>query len=182
MSTGARGPEALPHPPHHRAELAFALASFAVALGLAAAWPWQTVWIEGRPPLRQPGLFPGVAIGLMLVFGAGNLAACLIRNARRRGAPMLPELARWLAAGEFLGWYLAYVLAVPWLGYLPATVLFTTLLALRLGYRGRMLWAAPLFGAGTVILFKTLLKVRIPGGALYDLAPPALRTALVLWL
>ena len=170
------------HPPHHRAELAFALAAFAVAVGLALAWRGQTVWVDGRLPLRQPGLFPAVAIGLMLVFGAGNLAACLIRNARTRGAPALPELARWAAAGEFLGWYLAYVLAVPWLGYLPATVLFTAALAFRLGYRGRMLWAAPLMGAGVVVLFKAVLKVRIPGGALYDLAPPALRTLLVLYL
>ncbi len=175
-------PDALIRPAHHRAELVFATASLAVAAGLALAWPWQTQWVEGRPALRQPGLFPAVAIGLMLAFGAGNLAACLIRNARVAGAPAWPELARWLAAGEFLGWYLAYVLAVPWLGYLPATVLFTLLLALRLGYRGRRLWAAPVLGLAVVVLFKAVLRVRIPGGALYDLAPAGLRNFLVLYL
>lgn len=170
------------HPGHHRAELVFALASFGLALGLAALWSGQTAWVEVRPWARQPGLFPAVAIGLMLAFGAGNLAACILRNARAAGGSAWPEVARWLAAGEFLGWYLAYVLAVPWLGYLPATLVFTALLAFRLGYRGRLLWAAPLTGAGVVVLFKGLLSVRIPGGAVYEALPQGLRNFAVLYL
>lgn len=169
-------------PPHHRAEVVFAVASFLVAVALATQWSTQTTWVEGQPWSRQPGLWPLVAIVGMLMFGAGELVACLVRNFGRGGADTLAEVLHWLAATEYLVWYMAYVLAVPRLGYLPATVTFATLLALRLGYRGRLLLWAPVSGALVVVLFKTVLQVRIPGGALYEVFPQAIRNALVIYL
>ena len=172
----------LTHPPHHRAEVVFAVASFLVAVVLAALWSSQTAWIEGQDWSRQPGLWPLIAVAGMLVFGAGELIACLIRNARNGGGDVGAELGLWLKALEYAGWFLVYVTLTPWIGYLPATMLFTTLLALRLGYRGRALALAPLLSLGIVLMFKAGLSVRIPGGAVYDLFPQALRNFLVLYL
>lgn len=169
-------------PRHHRAEIVFALASFAIALFLASQWPSQTTWFEGQRAGRQPGLWPLIAITGMLAFGTAELIACMVRNRRTGGAGALEEVAIWARTAEFLGWFLAYVLIVPWFGYLPATVLFCTALAFRLGYRGAMLWLAPLMGAVVVVLFKGFLSVRIPGGALYELFPRAVRNFLVLYL
>ena len=172
----------LTHPPHHRAEVVFAVASFLVAVVLAALWSSQTTWIDGQDWSRQPGLWPLIAVVGMLLFGAGELAACLIRNARNGGGDVRAELGLWLKALEYAAWFLIYVLATPWIGYLPATVIFATLLAVRLGYRGRVLLLSPLVALGIVLVFKAGLSVRIPGGAVYDLFPQGLRNFLVLYL
>jgi len=174
-------PTEMIRPPHHRAEIVFAVAAFLIAVALAAQWSSQTTWAEGRPWSRQPGLWPLIAIAGMLVFGAGELVACLWRNITRGGGSALAEVLHWLAAAEYLLWYMAYVLATPWIGYLPATVIFATLLALRVGYRGALLLWAPVSGALIVLLFKGLLSVRIPGGALYELFPRAIRNFLVIY-
>ena len=172
----------LTHPPHHRAEIVFAVASFLVALLLAALWSTETRWIDGQPWSRQPGLWPLIAVVGMLVFGAGELIACLIRNLRRGGGDVAAELGLWLRAGEYVLWFMAYVLITPRLGYLPTTLVFTALLAFRLGYRGRVLALAPLMGLLIVVAFKAFLAVRIPGGAVYELLPQGLRNFLVLYL
>lgn len=174
--------DAAMHPPHRRGEIVFAVASLGVALLLASQWAVQTAWIDTLPPRRQPGLWPAVAIGGMLLFGAAELVACLIRARRAGTGGAAAEVTAWLRAGEFLGWFMAYVWLVPLAGYLPATVLFCVALTARLGYRRGWLWAAALTGAAVVVLFKGLLAVRIPGGALYEVFPPAVRNFLVLYL
>jgi hypothetical protein len=181
MQEEPKSPADLIRPRHHRAEIVFALASFAIAILLATQWPSQTAWFEGQRPGRQPGLWPLIAIGGMLLFGAAELAACLVRNLRDGGGSASAEVAHWARSAEFLVWFLAYVALVPWAGYLPATLVFCTALAFRLGYRGRMLALAPVLGAVVVVLFKGFLSVRIPGGALYELFPPAIRNFLVLY-
>ena len=58
-------------------------------------------------------------------------------------------------------------------------VVFCTLLTLRVGYRGKaVLWAA-LFGLFVVLFFKTAMNVKIPGGAIYELAPEGIRYILL---
>ena len=169
-------------PRHQRAEIVFAVLSFAIALFLATQWTSQTAWSPGERAGRQPGLWPLIAIVGMLAFGTGELIACILRNRRADGGSALTEVALWARTGEFLAWFLAYVLIVPWAGYLPATLIFCTALAFRLGYRGGMLWLAPVLGVAVVVLFKGFLSVRIPGGALYELFPRAIRNFLVLYL
>ncbi|HPD92932.1 MAG: tripartite tricarboxylate transporter TctB family protein [Rhodobacter sp.] len=172
----------LTHPPHHRAEIVFAVVSFLIAVALALAWSTETQWIDGQAWSRQPGLWPLIAVVGMLVFGIGELVACLIRNLRNGGGDVLAEVALWARAGEYLAWFLVYVLATPWIGYLPATAIFMTALAWRLGYRGRSLALAPLVAVVIVVMFKAVLAVRIPGGAIYDVFPQAVRNFLVIYL
>lgn len=169
-------------PPHHRAELVYAVASFSVALGLAALWPTQTTWFEGQPAGRQPGLWPLIAIVGMLVFGLGELMASVWRNRYNSTGSAVAEVLHWVRASEYLVWFLLYVFLVPLGGYLPVTLVFCVTLAWRLGYRGRMLYAAALAAVVIVVIFKAFLSVRIPGGDLYEIFPQTIRNFLVLYL
>ena len=86
----------------------------------------------------------------------------------------------WLRSLEYVCWYVVYVLAIPAIGYLPSTILFCVLLTLRLGYRsGRAVLSALAFALFVVLVFKTGFNVKIPGGALYELAPDRLRYILI---
>ena len=82
---------------------------------------------------------------------------------------------------EFAGWFLVYVLVVPTIGYLLATLLFCLLLTWRLGYRSKSrLVAAALTGLAVVLVFKSMLSVKIPGGEIYEFLPAALRNFMIL--
>ena len=91
------------------------------------------------------------------------------------------ELRDWARALEFAAWFMAYVLLVPVLGYLPATLIFVPALSWRMGYRSaRMLGIGVLFAVLVVVTFKMVLSVKIPGGALYEHLPEALRGFFIL--
>ena len=170
-------------PRHHRAEILFGVLAFATALFLASQIGSQLVWKPGQVLARQPGLWSVIAIVGMLIFGLFELYHAWRRNASGRGDSIAAEAVDWLRAIEFAGWFMAYVLAVPAIGYLPATLVFCLTLTLRLGYRGtRHILAALLTGLVTVILFKSLLSVKIPGGAVYEILPDALRNFMILYL
>ncbi len=91
------------------------------------------------------------------------------------------EAVQWLRALEYLAWFMVYVWAVPIIGYLPATLIFMGALAVRAGYRNRrVILAALAMGLGIVLVFKTMLSVKIPGGLLYEYLPDALRSIAIL--
>ncbi|MEL6234365.1 MAG: tripartite tricarboxylate transporter TctB family protein [Pseudomonadota bacterium] len=170
-------------PPHHRAEIVFGAAAFGAALVLLALLGRETTWVNGQPLTRQPGFWPAVSIGGMVLFGAAELIRLWLRERRSGGASIGPELVRWVRAGEFVAWFMAYVWLVPQLGYLPVTLIFCAALAWRLGYRSaRMIWVALVTGLTVVVVFKSLLKVSIPGGAVYEALPEAARNFMILYL
>ncbi|MEM8741541.1 MAG: tripartite tricarboxylate transporter TctB family protein [Pseudomonadota bacterium] len=170
-------------PPHHRAEIVFGAVAFGAALVLLALLGRETTWVNGQPLTRQPGFWPAVSIGGMLLCGAAELFRVWRRDRHAGGAPIGPELVRWLRAGEFVAWFMAYVWLVPQLGYLPVTLAFCAILAWRLGYRSaRILWMALATGLTVVVVFKSLLKVSIPGGAVYEALPQTLRNFMILYL
>jgi hypothetical protein len=159
-----------------RGELLFSFLLLFAALALLAALPWQTAWLNGRGLAAQPRLWPAMSLS-GVVFFAGLHAVLRGRLDRTPGRWL--EGLTWIRSLEFIGWYMLYVVAIPMIGYLPATVIFCTLLALRVGYRGKtLLWAA-LFGLCVVLFFKTAMNVKIPGGALYEFAPDNLRYILL---
>jgi hypothetical protein len=166
----------------HRAEIVFGVLSFGVALLLLTQIGAETTWLEGRPFVKQPAFWPIVAIIGMTIFGVFELWST--GRALRRGAAgeIGPEVLKWFAGIEFLAWFLVYVWAVPVLGYLPTTIVFCAALSYRLGYRSRRgLVAAVLTGIATVVVFKTLLGVKIPGGSLYEYLPDAVRNVMILY-
>ena len=92
----------------------------------------------------------------------------------------LREAGRWLLALEYFGWFMEYVYVTPIIGYLAATVLFLVALTLRVGYRDkRMLVGAAAVGFAIVLIFKSFLNVKIPGGAVYEALPDSIRSFMI---
>ncbi|RFP87394.1 tripartite tricarboxylate transporter TctB family protein [Rhodobacteraceae bacterium 63075] len=138
----------------------------------------ETRWAKGTEFFAQPRFWPAVSVIGMLLFGALHLWKLPRRGFERVD---VAEWIIWFRAIEFVLWFLAYVWLVPILGYLPMTVVFMLILSWRLGYRsGKMLWIAAVFGFCVVVVFKSFLQVRIPGGAIYEYLPGALRSFFIL--
>ena len=122
-----------------------------------------------------------MAIFGMVIFGAGELVVSLRRFRHQATGSVPAELFDWVKAIEFAGWFLVYVLLVPIIGYLLSTLLFCVLLTWRLGYRsGSHLGAAAITGATVVLIFKSMLSVKIPGGQVYEALPATLRNFMIL--
>jgi len=171
-------------PEPRRAAAVFAACALLFACALLAQAGWQLKWLANTALHKQPGFWSALALLGMAVFAL--LSLCLARppatRAGTRAAPAAPALREWLGPAEYAGYFLVYVFAVPRLGYLPATLLGVVLLTLRLGYRSRrMLYCAGLFSVAVVALFKSLLQVKIPGGAWYALLPDAARNFMTLY-
>ncbi|MGH1415209.1 MAG: tripartite tricarboxylate transporter TctB family protein [Pelagimonas sp.] len=163
-----------------RGQMIFAIV-LVVAAALLASQLWdQTVWRKGKHLFSQARFWPAVGVFGMLGFGALHLLHLPRRKVIREDRD---EALRWVLVCEYAVWFIAYVWLVPWLGYLPVTLVLAVALTWRMGYRSRgMIGAALLFGLATVLLFKTFLQVKIPGGAIYDIFPAAIRNFLILYL
>ncbi|MCE8509411.1 tripartite tricarboxylate transporter TctB family protein [Ruegeria pomeroyi] len=163
-----------------RGQLIFALFFVAVSVLLLSQIGSQTKWIEKSKLFAQPRFWPAVGLGGMVLLGGVHLYLLPWRRATRYD---WWELRKWAQVLEFAIWFLAYVLLVPLIGYLPVTLVFVPLLAWRMGYRDRrMLGLSILFAVAVVVLFKGLLGVKIPGGAIYEYLPGALRSFFILYL
>ncbi len=155
-------------------DLYFAVFFLMFSLVLMWSLPGQNTWVSNTKLFAQPAFWPYAAVCTMVFFGILHVISALC-------SPALPgrwaEMWIWVKSVEYAGWFMAYVLTVPQLGYLPSTVLFTVILTFRLGYRtAKMLLAAAAFGCAVVLIFKTCLQVKVPGGAIYELLPPEMRS------
>ncbi|SEO97776.1 Tripartite tricarboxylate transporter TctB family protein [Salinihabitans flavidus] len=155
-------------------DLVFAVFFMLFALFLLANLGTQTEWVKRTQLVAQPAFWPAVAVWGMAIFGALHLASSFISP---RIPGRLAEVTFWLRSLEYVAWFLVYVLLVPQLGYLLSTVAFAVILTFRLGYRGgRMLGFAALTALAIVLLFKSFLQVKVPGGAIYEYLPGAMRS------
>lgn len=155
----------------------FAAAFLLLSLFLLSQLTTETRFAAGGKLFAQPRFWPTIGVAGMSLFGIFHFLKCW--KERQAGGPA--EAAVWLRALEYFAWFMAYVAAVPFTGYLLATILFTVLLAFRQGYGAiRQLAAAAALGVGIVLVFKTALAVKIPGGVLYDLLPAGLRNFMIL--
>lgn len=157
------------------------LVSLIFALGLLVALPTQTTWVDRGPLYAQPAFWPTVAIIAMVLFSGLHLIGAMV-SSRIEGRG--EEVLYWFKSIEFAIWFIGYVLIVPKIGYLTATLIFTNLLAFRLGYRQvRWFVFATLFSVAVVLLFKGFLQVKIPAGEIYSLLPAGkFRLFAMLWL
>ncbi len=158
-------------------ELLFAALILIFALILLAQIGWQTTWLAKKGLAAQPRFWPALSLVGMVVFAA----ALWLKTQRTSRTPgRWKEAALWVRSLEFAGWYVLYVIGIPIVGYLLATLTFCVFLTLRLGYRNRMyIYSAIGFALFVVLVFKTGFNVKIPGGALYELAPDGLRYFLI---
>lgn len=167
-------------PGPRRGQLIFAVGFLAVSALLLALIGDQTRWIDKTQLFAQPRFWPAVGLGLMVALGGLHLYLLPWRHSSRYD---WWEARKWVRVLEFALWFLVYVLAVPWLGYLPVTLIFVPSLMWRIGYRSvRMQWIGVGFAVIVVLLFKAVLSVKIPGGAVYEYLPGAMRSFFILYL
>lgn len=154
-------------------DLVFAVVFFMFSLFLLWHLPSQSPWIDGVNLVAQPALWPTVSVVGMVVFGLFHLLGSL--SSPRIGGRWT-EVLLWLRATEFGGWFLAYVLVLPILGYLPSSIVFALALIFRLGYRGlKPHLAAAAVAIVTVGIFRGVLRVNVPSGWIYQFLPETLR-------
>lgn len=133
----------------------------------------QTTYKAGTKLLAQPRFWPGVSLGLMTGFAALHLLGSALSE---RIEGRWGEVWLWISSLEYAAWFIGYAFAVPYAGYLPTTVFFTVLLAVRAGYRSKKMLLATIGSAVLVVLlFKTLLRVNLPAGLIYEQLPDGLR-------
>ena len=161
-----------------RGQFLFALVFLIAALFLASQIGEETKWVRKTKFAAQPRFWPAVAIGGMVLFGALHLWRL---PSKRIASDDMREWRIWFFAIEWVLWFLAYVWIVPVIGYLPATMILAPVLAWRVGYRdARMLGISVGFAVVVVVLFKSFLQVKIPGGAIYEYLPDAMRSFFIL--
>lgn len=137
--------------------------------------------------LKQGWVAPLICLMILVPAALWNLRSSL-RNFRWRQRFRQPtalghELTQWLRALQFVGWFIAYTLLVPVLGYLASTLLLGTALPWRLGYRGRR-WLGICASASLmiVLIFRTGLQIRTPVNVwLYDLLPGPVGAFMKTW-
>lgn len=165
-------------PAPRRGQLGFILAFCTFSGILIANIRGQTQWFDGLALFAQPRFWPFVGLAMMLVCSVAYLYFLPWKRFTRADQA---EAVRWGSALEFAVWFMSYVFAVPIIGYLLATLVFMPALSWRLGYRSRrFVWFSVGFALATVLLFKTFLSVKIPGGAIYEYLPDALRSFFLL--
>lgn len=155
-------------------DLVFALGFFVFSLIAAAVLPGQAKFLGNKSLVAEPGFWPSVGVMMMVGFGAMHLIGSY-NSPRLEGR--LKEVTLWARSIEFAIWFICYVVVVPKIGYLPATVLMSVLLSVRLGYRSAVsLICSVTFGVFVVVVFKTGLGVKIPAGEIYRFLPDSIRT------
>ena len=161
-----------------RGQLIFALLFLSLSILLLSQLGDQTKWIKKAKFAAQPRLWPMIALTGMVFFTGLHLW----RLPRREVLQVdLQEAKRWLHVIEYCVWFIAYVWVVPNLGYLISTVIFLPALAYRAGYRNqKMIIYAAGIGFCIVVIFKSFLEVKIPGGVIYEFLPNVLRNFFIL--
>ncbi len=171
-------PEEKRFPGPLRGQLLFAIVFLVASVLLLSQLGEETKWVKKTKFFAQPRFWPAVAIMGMVLFGGLHLWKLPRRRVDR--ADYL-EWRIWFLAIEYVLWFMAYVLLVPIIGYLPTTLIFMPVLAYRVGYRDKkFLWISVVFGFLVVVLFKSFLQVKIPGGMIYEYLPGTLRSFFIL--
>ncbi len=160
-------------------DLVFSIAFLILSLFLLSRLGAETQWVTGARLFSQPGFWPAISLAGMSMFAILHSIGSVM-SLRIPGR--WQEVVLWVRSLEYALWFMAYVWLVPRIGYLAASVLFTLSLTFRIGYRSRLSFlAAGLIGFFTVLVFKSLLSVRIPGGLIYEYLPDGLRNFMLIY-
>lgn len=154
-------------------DIVFAWVFLIIAVFLLSQLFDQTAYKSGGKLFAQPRFWPAVSLIGMTAFATLHVIGSL---SSERIEGRWQEVLLWIASLEYAGWFIAYAVAVPLLGYLPSTVIFAVLLTLRAGYRAKFsLISAALSAVVIVLLFKTFLQVKLPAGRIYETLPDGIR-------
>lgn len=154
-------------------DLVFAMVFLIFSGWLLSQLSHETRWMARTKLFSQPSFWPAVSLITMTLFAFLHWLGSIC-SPRLHGR--WAEVGFWLRAVEYALWFMGYVLIVPFLGYLPSTVVFTLILTLRAGYRDKRFLISAIFaGCAIVITFKSFLQVKVPGGQVYEYLPDGLR-------
>lgn len=148
-------------------ERVFALA----VLGFALLAFREAYRISGFSGLTTGGVIPMLAAGVMVASGLFILRDTLAR--RRATRPTLAETLAFLVPARhvlFVALLAAYAVAIPRLGFLPASAIFL-FLSIRMLWRRGVLWAAgvtALSVAGVYVVFRLVFQVVLPTGTVWS--------------
>jgi len=161
-------------------DIFFAILFLLFAIFLLSQLGAQTAEVERTKWFAQPNFWPMVSIWAMVLFGFLHwLSSAMSPRIQGRWT----EVTFWLRALEYVLYFLIYVQLVPFLGYLPSTVLFAVFLALRTGFRTPgVIGIAVFFGVAVTFIFRAFLQVKIPAGALYQYLPDTMRVFALTYL
>ncbi len=155
-------------------DIVFAAMFLTFSLFLVSQIGEQTIWKKGTKLFAQPAFWPSLSLISMSIFAAFHWLGSAV-SPRLEGR--WSEVWLWLRSLEYVMWFLAYVLLVPILGYLLATITFVVCLAIRLEYRSpKWIGISVSAAIAIVLVFKTFLQVKVPGGQIYELLPTVLRS------
>jgi hypothetical protein len=161
-------------------DIVFAWVFLVLSVFLLSQLGSQAPWNPKGKTFSQPAFWPTVAVITMTGFAAFHLLSSFL-STRLDGR--WTEVWAWVRSVEYAGWFMAYVYLVPVLGYLPMTMGFAVLLGLRAGYRSaKVLRTLAALGVVIVIIFKGFLEVKIPGAAVYEYLPTAMRSFFLTYL
>ncbi len=159
-------------------DLFFAIVFLLLSVYLLSQLGEQTKWSSRGKLLAQPGFWPAASLIGMCFFASLHLLGSVLSE---RVVGRREEITFWVRGLEYAAWFMVYVWVVPIIGYLPSTLILMPLLAFRVGYRDRkQLLGAAAIGFFIVLMFKTLLAVKIPGGLIYEWLPDALRSFMLI--
>lgn len=160
-------------------DIVFAFIAFVISLILLSQITDQATWRNGSQLFTQPRFWPAVSLSGMVFFTAFHLLGSALSE-RIQGR--WKEVWLWISSLEYAGWFVAYAILVPYVGYLPSTVAFAVVLAVRAGYRKlSTLIAAAISALVIVLLFKTILQVKLPSGLIYESLPDGLRQIMMIY-
>lgn len=169
--------------PPSSAVLLFMLVAFAAVIVLATQLGNELKWAPRRSLFSQPGFWSAMAIIGMLVFGFLQLIVFSVKNRPFHKAEAVAEVITWSKSIEYVCWFLLYVFIVPKLGYVLTTIIFCWSLTYRLGYRNyKMQGISVATAIAIVVIFKSFLAVKIPGGMVYEYLPDAMRNFMIIYL
>ena len=132
--------------------------------------------------LKQPWIIPMLCLLILIPTAFWNMQESFrVHQWRKRF--LLPtnvhfEVSKYVAALEFVAYFILYTLFVPVLGYLLSTLILGTYMTWRLGYRNwTWVFRGALSSFAIVIIFRTVLQIKTPSGIwLYDQMPNTFRT------
>ncbi|MEM8750952.1 MAG: tripartite tricarboxylate transporter TctB family protein [Pseudomonadota bacterium] len=157
--------------------LFFATLFLVLSVFLVSQLGSQVQWQSGGKFVSQPAFWPTVSLLGMTLFAVLNWASAAV-------SPKIPgrwqEVAFWLRSAEYVAWFMLYVICVPIVGYLPTTIVFSVVLAFRVGFRSaRMAAISAAMAISVVVVFKTFLQVKVPGGQVYEHLPDSIRSLML---
>lgn len=155
-------------------------------IGTYIAYQFGLADIDGRVTrlgrvLKQSWVAPMLCLSILVPAALWNLRASWKETAWRKRF-LLPtsawfELTKYVAALEYVAYFIGYTVMVPILGYLVSTLILGTFLTWRLGYRSpRWLLIGLASSFAVVLAFRTFLQIKTPVSIwLYDQLPDAPR-------